>query len=144
MPKRPPVTSAGRYATYTWNECPSLASIWLVVLIEVVSRAYDMNTQARLNANLQSHVPLSYLQICGSVFATCVSLLQLFGGAVGAGVDDFSVGKLAAGVSSWWAALDPVQALLDEPAASPSESPVIIPSRPPVRGPLSSPPLSMR
>jgi len=56
---------------------------------------------------------------------TCRFLLQLFGGSGGAGGEEFSVGKLAAGVSSWWAALDPGQALQDAPAASASSrSPV--------------------
>ena len=42
--------------------------------------------------------------------------MQLFGGSGGGGAgpsEDFSVSKLAAGVSSWWAALDPTQPLQD-------------------------------
>ena len=50
--------------------------------------------------------------------------LQLFGGGGGGPTravgEDFSVGKLAAGVSSWWAALDPTAVLADAP--SPAQS----------------------
>ena len=48
--------------------------------------------------------------------------MQLFGngsgGAAAGPSEDFSVSKLAAGVSSWWAALDPTQALQDATAAA--------------------------
>ena len=77
---------------------------------------------------LTREINFKSMMSCASRWLACPSqhivwCLQLFGGGgggAGAGpaAEDFSVSKLAAGVSSWWSALDPTQALQDA-AASP-------------------------